>query len=157
MRRRELLDWLAVSAAMASLPAAGGCDPSDEVTADDAEPPTLREQATLHIGMLVYPSFTALDLIGPQTIFAQMSNTQVHLVWKTLDPVTSDSGITITPTRTFESCPQNLDVLFVPGGTSGTVAMMEDLAVLAFLRDRAATSPPPSSTGTAPPRGSSSC
>ena len=41
--------------------------------------------------MLVYPKFTALDLIGPHTIFAQLSSTEVHLVGKTLDAVTSDA------------------------------------------------------------------
>lgn len=53
--------------------------------------------------------------------------------------MTSDAGITLTPTATFATCPQNLDVLFVPGGTAGTVDMMEDMNVLAFLRDRGAT------------------
>jgi cyclohexyl-isocyanide hydratase len=150
MRRREFLDWLAVSTAVTATAAAGGCVPGGEPTspvapmppvapkANEGTPPVY-SQRTLQIGMLVYPRFTALDLIGPQAIFAQLSNTQVHLVWKTLDPVTSDSGITITPTRTFQSCPQTLDVLFVPGGTFGTVDMMKDLEVHAFLQSRAAT------------------
>jgi cyclohexyl-isocyanide hydratase len=147
MKRREFLDWLAAGAAATATAAVGGCDRAGEParTGGPGEPgeqaaaPPIFIQQTLQIGMLVYPRFTALDLIGPQTIFAQLSNTQVHLVWKTLTPVTSDSGITITPTRTFETCPQTLDVLFVPGGTFGTVDVMEDLEVHAFLRSRAAT------------------
>lgn len=145
MRRREFLDWLAVSTAVTATAAAGGCDLAAAPKAPNA-PNVNEEPATaaagpkpLQIAMLVYPKFTALDLIGPQTIFAQLSNTQVHMVWKTLEPVTSDSGIMIMPTRTFQSCPQTLDVLFVPGGTFGTVAMMEDPEVLAFLQSRAPT------------------
>jgi cyclohexyl-isocyanide hydratase len=71
-------------------------------------------------------------------VLSQLSNTTVHLVWKTLDPVVTDAGITITPTRTFANCPA-ADVLFVPGGVAGTVDMMKDAEVLAFLRSRAAT------------------
>lgn len=141
MHRREFLDWLAMSTAATTIAAAGGgCAASDAPPrpASEARLPIVEAQRTLHIGMLVYPKFTALDLIGPHTIFAQLSNTQVHLVWKTLDPVTSDAGVAIAPTRTFATCPDPLDVLFVPGGTFGTVAMMEDAEVLAFLRSRAA-------------------
>jgi len=140
MHRREFLDWLAMSTAATTIAAAGGgCAASEPppVPASEERLPIAGVQKTLRIGMLVYPRFTALDLIGPHTIFAQLTNTEVHLVWKTLDPVTSDAGITISPTRTFATCPDPLDVLFVPGGTSGTVAMMEDAEVLAFLRSRA--------------------
>jgi cyclohexyl-isocyanide hydratase len=90
-----------------------------------------------HIAMLVYPKFTALDLIGPQTAFSMLKDVQVHLVWKTLDPVTTDSGITLFPTQSFASCPEELEVLFVPGGLEGTIALMEDEEVLTFLAARA--------------------
>lgn len=140
MHRREFLDWLAVSTAATTLAAAaGGCATSEPFAASASEEglPLAPAPRTLHIGMLVYPKFTALDLIGPHTIFAQLSSTEVHLVGKTLDPVTSDAGLTMSPTRSFATCPEHLDVLFVPGGTFGTVAMMEDAEVLAFLRSRA--------------------
>jgi cyclohexyl-isocyanide hydratase len=55
-----------------------------------------------------------------------------------LEPVTSDSGIALVPTTTYEQCPKDLDVLFVPGG-EGTGDAMEDAKLLAFLRSRAAT------------------
>lgn len=140
MHRREFLDWLAVSTAATTIAAAaGGCATSEPLAASASEEglPLAPAPRTLHIGMLVYPKFTALDLIGPHTIFAQLSSTEVHLVGKTLDPVTSDAGLTMSPTRSFATCPEHLDVLFVPGGTFGTVAMMEDAEVLAFLRSRA--------------------
>ncbi|WP_437724940.1 DJ-1/PfpI family protein [Sorangium sp. So ce861] len=90
-----------------------------------------------HIAMLVYPGFTALDLIGPQTAFSILEDTKIHLVWKTLDPITTDSGITLSPTATFETCPEELEILFVPGGVAGTIAVMKDGAVLDFLAARA--------------------
>jgi cyclohexyl-isocyanide hydratase len=88
------------------------------------------------IAMLVYPGMTALDLVGPQQVFGYMLATKVHLVWKTKSPVVSDTGIAITPTMTFDECPEILDILFVPGGGRETVQLMDDEAVLGFLANR---------------------
>ncbi len=89
-----------------------------------------------HIALLAYPSMTALDLIGPHHILSMLPNVRVHLVAKTLEPITSDLGLVITPSTTFDDCPQQLEVLFAPGGTRGTLAAMEDEATLAFMRSR---------------------
>ena len=94
-------------------------------------------QPPLEIGMLLYPGLTLLDLFGPQTVFSWFANT--HLVWKTKDLVISDTGIAVQPTATFETCPSDLDVLFVPGGF-GQQRIMNDSDVLAFLADRASRS-----------------
>lgn len=45
------------------------------------------KQTILENGMLLYPGFTMLDLVGPMTVFAMRPN--VHLLWKTLEPVNS--------------------------------------------------------------------
>ena len=90
------------------------------------------------IAMLMYPGMTVLDLIGPQSMFGALMGAKVHLVAKTLDPVTSDGGVTITPTATLESCPRDLTVLFTPGGTDGTLAAARDRETLAFMADRGA-------------------
>ncbi len=99
---------------------------------------TGREQ----IAMLLYPGFTALDLVGPHYMFACMMGATVHLVTteRTLRPVASDLGLAIAPTTTMRRCPETLDILFVPGGTQGTIDMMRNDAALAFVRDRAARS-----------------
>ena len=86
----------------------------------------------LQIGMLIYPNMTLLDLVGPQAAFSFHSKT--HLVAGTLDPIPTDSGISILPTTTYADCPKNLDVLFVPGGF-GTNDAMQDEAALAFLAE----------------------
>jgi putative intracellular protease/amidase len=90
------------------------------------------------IAMLVYPKMTALDLIGPQYMFASLMGAKVHLVAKSLDPVTSDTGVTIVPTTTFDGCPNDLTVLFAPGGTEGTLQALEDEPTRAFVADRGA-------------------
>lgn len=87
----------------------------------------------LEIAMLTYPGLTLLDLIGPQTVFSWFAN--IHLVWKTRDLVFSDTNIGIQATNDFESCPRDLDLLFVPGGF-GQPNLMNDREVLDFLADR---------------------
>ncbi len=90
------------------------------------------------IGMLVYPGMFLQDLVGPLTVFESMMNKEIHLLWKDTEPVGNEEGqpkalIPVKPTTRFQDCPERLDVLFVPGGVPGTLTMMEDPEVLAFL------------------------
>lgn len=85
------------------------------------------------IGLVIYPDMTQLDITGPHQVFSSMPNTRVLLLWKSLEPVISNGGLTILPNTTFADCPQ-LDVLCVPGGVFGTVQMMEDSELLNFLQ-----------------------
>lgn len=91
----------------------------------------------LQIGALIYPRMILLDLAGPQTVFNLMRG-EIHLVAKDRQPVPTDVGTSIAPTMTLEQCPAYLDVLFVPGGLEGTVAAMNDPAIVDFLADRGA-------------------
>jgi cyclohexyl-isocyanide hydratase len=92
---------------------------------------------TLHIGMLLYPGLTQLDLTGPFEVLHRVPDAKVHLVWKDTQPVYADSGLGIVPTTSFADCP-SLDIVFVPGGR-GQVPLMTDAVVLDFLRRHAAT------------------
>lgn len=51
-------------------------------------------------------------------------------------PVTSDTGLVFTPSKSFDDCPDQLDIICVPGGNSGTLAAIRDPAALRFLADR---------------------
>jgi len=90
---------------------------------------------TTHIGMLLFPRLTELDLTGPYEVFAQMPDTRVHLVSHSLDAVVSAYGLAIAPDTTCDGCPP-LDVLFVPGGP-GISGAIESRATLDFLRRHA--------------------
>lgn len=87
------------------------------------------------IGMVVHPDMILLDLTGPLTAF-NILQTEVHLIGKTKQPVTTDVGLPVTPTDSFESAPEVLDVLFVPGGLKGTVDAMKDTQTVDFLKSR---------------------
>src|SRR5436190_3488300 len=43
------------------------------------------------------------------------------------------------PSMTFEECPREVAILFVPGGTMGTVKAMSDPAAMSFVKSRGAT------------------
>jgi len=91
---------------------------------------------TRRIGMLIFPRLTQLDMTGPYEVLARLPDTTVDLVARTMDPVTTDRGMQIVPTVTYETCPP-LDIIMVPGGP-GQQDLMEDEAALSFLRKQAA-------------------
>ncbi len=90
------------------------------------------------VAFLIYPGFTALDMVGPHHMLNALRGEPVRLVAATTDPVTSDSGMTFVPHCDFAACPSELDVICVPGGTHGTLAAMQHGPTLDFLRDRGA-------------------
>jgi cyclohexyl-isocyanide hydratase len=89
----------------------------------------------LRIVVLLFPRVTQLDFTGPAQVFSKFPDTEVHLAWHDLDPVTTDAGWCIVPTTTLDDCPQ-ADVLFVPGG-AGAFEMFDDPEALEFLRVQA--------------------
>ncbi|MDA9401893.1 DJ-1/PfpI family protein [Bradyrhizobium sp. CCBAU 45389] len=91
--------------------------------------------APLQIGLLVFPRVTQLDFTGPLQVFSAVPGAKLHLIWKRIEPVPSDSALIVTPTTTFADCPQ-LDVICVPGGR-GTDDLLNDEEVLEFLRRQA--------------------
>lgn len=92
---------------------------------------------TFNVGFLIFPDLTQLDFTGPQHVLARLPNSASHIVSKTLGPVLSDSGLSLLPTHTLESCPQ-LDLICVPGGLGGVIEAMQDEETLQFVRRQAA-------------------
>lgn len=88
-----------------------------------------------HIGLLVFPDITQLDMTGPYEVFIKFPDARVHLVWKTHQPVTAGGGMQLVPTTTFAECPQ-LDLICVPGG-AGMNALLNDAETLDFIRRQA--------------------
>ena len=91
--------------------------------------------APLQIGLMLFPKVTQLDFTGPLQVFSSVPGAKVHLIWKRIEPVPSDSVLVLTPTVSFADCPQ-LDVICVPGGL-GADDMIEDEEMLDFLRQQA--------------------
>jgi cyclohexyl-isocyanide hydratase len=131
MNRRDISKLLGAATALAAI------RPSPAIQAN-AQSATATSSASRVIGMLVFPGMTALDLIGPQQYLAVMPGCTTQLLWKTREPVNSESGVPILPTATFDEAPQDLEILFVPGGLEGTAPMIEDRQVLDFVASRGA-------------------
>ena len=87
------------------------------------------------IGLLLFPDITQLDMTGPYEVFIKFPGADVHLVAKTLQPVTANGGMQIMPTTTMAACPQ-LDLVCVPGG-AGMNPLLNDTETLAFLQSQA--------------------
>ncbi|MGA0570414.1 DJ-1/PfpI family protein [Variovorax sp. VNK109] len=87
------------------------------------------------IGMVMYPGMTALDFVGPQYMFASLLGATVHHVAADMKPVKCDTQISLLPTATFSQVPENLDILFVPGGGAGTITAMQDASLLRFVAE----------------------
>ncbi len=90
------------------------------------------------IAMVVYPEFTVLDLIGPYQFLSALTDHRVLLVSKTKGLVTSDTGLAVQTDVAFKNCPKEVSVLFVPGGTNGTLKAMKDPETLSFVKNRGA-------------------
>jgi cyclohexyl-isocyanide hydratase len=92
---------------------------------------------TMRIAMLLFPNLTQLDLTAPYEVLTRLPQTEVSLAWKSLEPVTSGTGLRISPSTTlFEAPPA--DVLLIPGG-AGLVPLLRDPEVLEFVRRQAET------------------
>ncbi|KAI0779532.1 DJ-1/PfpI family protein [Fomes fomentarius] len=91
--------------------------------------------ANLKFGVLLFPAFEPLDVYGPIEALQMLSKSHrvdLHLIASSLDPISTalpESANTTkslfetrtVPTHTFDTVPDDLDVLLVPGG-AGTRA-----------------------------------
>jgi cyclohexyl-isocyanide hydratase len=91
-----------------------------------------------NVGFVIFPDLTQLDFTGPQQVLARLPQSAMHIVAKSAAPVPSDSGLSLVPTHTFENCPR-LDLICVPGGTSGVVKAMSDRDTIQLVRGQAST------------------
>jgi len=91
--------------------------------------------APLSVVFVLFPRVTQLDLTGPLQVFSSLPGASLHLAWKRIEPVPTDSILTLMPTTTFAHCPQ-ADVICVPGGF-GVDDIVNDDEVIGFLRRQA--------------------
>jgi len=89
-----------------------------------------------HIGAIIFPGMDQIDFTGPFEILARVPDSTFHVIGKATAPICDIRGLILTPEKSFDTAPP-LDVLVIPGG-SGQEALMEDEAVLAFIRRQAA-------------------
>jgi transcriptional regulator GlxA family with amidase domain len=89
----------------------------------------------MRIAYVLYPDFTALDLIGPYEVISRWPDAEVHFVANSLAPVRCDAGLTVIPTDTPETMPQP-DLIVVPG-SGNPVPVLSDQVLIDWLRSAA--------------------
>jgi cyclohexyl-isocyanide hydratase len=94
----------------------------------------LMRKGSERILILLYPGFTAMDAIGPEYALSCMMGATMRFIAKTAKPVRTESGFDVTPHLTFDQLPEKPTLFIVPGGTSGTIAAIEDAATRDFIR-----------------------
>ncbi len=144
MDRRGVLSGLSTAALLAPFISLHGAIQAQEASAaasshnDLSALPDLQMMGSERVAMVMFPGFTALDLVGPHYFFACMMGAQVDLLTTAADtkPVASDLALAIAPDRTVGQATDQYDLLFLPGGTTGVIAAMQDTALLDFLRNQ---------------------
>ena len=90
----------------------------------------------LQIGSLLFEGLDQIDMTGPFEVLSRIPNSTYRVYGKTARPVRDIKGLRLIPDATLADAPP-LDVLHVPGGF-GQEALMENVEVLAWIRQQAA-------------------
>jgi transcriptional regulator GlxA family with amidase domain len=90
----------------------------------------------MKVANVVYPEFTALDLVGPYEVISRWPGVEVHFVASASGPVRTDCGLTVLPTDTTESL-TDPDLIVVPG-SGNPLPVLGDRVLIDWL---AATAP----------------
>jgi transcriptional regulator GlxA family with amidase domain len=89
----------------------------------------------MRIAYVLYPDFTALDLVGPYEIISRWPDADVRFLASSLEPVRCDRGLTVIPTDTPHSLPDP-DLIVVPG-SENPVPVLSDTTLINWLREAA--------------------
>ena len=90
------------------------------------------EANPISVAFLLFPNVTQLDLTGPAQVLSRLGQARLDLVWKSREPVPTDTGFSIVPTATFDEIGQ-AGIICIPGGV-GVADVMEDEEALAWVR-----------------------
>jgi cyclohexyl-isocyanide hydratase len=91
----------------------------------------------IRIGILIFPNVQALDFCGPLDVFSGDSRCQVILIWKSLDPIQTNSKMTVFPQATIHDS-STYDVIVIPGG-AGVNALLLDNEIIDWIFDQSKT------------------
>ncbi len=86
----------------------------------------------MKIAYVLYPDFTALDLVGPYEIISRWPEVDVRFLATSADPVRADCGLTVVPTDTPQTLPDP-DLIVVPG-SGNPLPVLRDQPLIDWLR-----------------------
>ncbi len=94
----------------------------------------------MHVAILLYDGFTALDAVGPYEVLSCLSDVRVQFIAETAGPKRADTqALALVADASLGEVPHP-DILLIPGGNAGTVAAAKNESILAWVRQAHATS-----------------
>lgn len=81
--------------------------------------------------ILGFPGMTLQDFVGPITVLGTACRTS--MLWKSNEPIKTDGGMAIMPTGVYADCPNEIDILMIPGGFGFELAI-QDTEFMDFVR-----------------------
>jgi cyclohexyl-isocyanide hydratase len=86
----------------------------------------------MKVAYVLYPDFTALDLVGPYEVISRWPDVDVRFLATSADPVRADCGLTVVPTDTPQTLPDP-DLIVVPG-SGNPLPVLRDQPLIDWLR-----------------------
>ena len=94
------------------------------------------------IAVVLYPDLTALDLVGPLQVLAELERFapryRTVVVGPTVEPMATDVGLGLVPDAAFSDL-AHPEVLLVPGGRQGTIRALSDPVIREYVRTAASS------------------
>ena len=88
----------------------------------------------MQVAIVVYPGFTALDVLGPYEVLKMMPGAEIRFVAAEPGPIATDRGILVVgATHSFDETPAP-DIVLVPGSEAQTGVAAGDGDLSAWLR-----------------------
>lgn len=89
----------------------------------------------MKIAFLIYPGFTALDVVGPFDVLSRLPGADTDFVGKAAGAVPNDNDrLALVATKTLAELPDP-DILVLAGGSEGTQKAAADPEILSWLRE----------------------
>ena len=85
----------------------------------------------MKVAYVVYPDFTALDLVGPYDVISRWPGAEVHFLASASAPVRADAGLTVVPTDTPDTL-TDPDLIVVPG-SGNPLPVLSDQVLIGWL------------------------
>lgn len=100
---------------------------------------TTTDSATKNVVFVLYDYVTLVDFTGATEVFNNVPNFVLHWLAPTMDPITTSENMQVLPTGTFDDAPEEIEILFVPGGNfKGIAASMFDVRYRNFIGEASA-------------------
>jgi cyclohexyl-isocyanide hydratase len=90
--------------------------------------------APQNVVFVLYNAVTLMDFVGATEVFNNTPNFVIHWLAPTMDAITTSENMQVLPTGTFDDVPDNIEILFIPGGNyKGIASCMFDSEYQNFI------------------------